>query len=170
MRAHNALVLYLLSTLAAAQSPPTGGGETMYRWTDAKGIVHYGPHPPPGVDATPVKIRDTRIGGAPGTGTGNAGDAVGTQNALGASSGNTLATGKERYERPSGRYSRTFNDGPYADNCALARQSRELFQGRTATAWDVQLGRMRELTPEETTAQRERWDGEIARYCADQAD
>lgn len=170
MRPRNALVLVLLSALASAQSPPNASGEPMYRWTDAKGVVHYGPQPPPGVDATPVKIRDTRIGGAPDAATTSATGAAPAPSSATEASQSTLATGKERYERPTGRYSRTFNDGPYADNCALARQSREIFQGRTATTWDVQLGRMRELTPEETAAQRERWDGEIARYCADGAD
>lgn len=34
----------------------TAHAQTMYKWTDANGSVQYGPKPPAGVQATPVRV------------------------------------------------------------------------------------------------------------------
>lgn len=45
-----ALLLGLLSTVALADT------ETIYKWTDLNGVVHYGERPPEGVDAVRVTV------------------------------------------------------------------------------------------------------------------
>ncbi|WP_156820479.1 DUF4124 domain-containing protein [Thioalkalivibrio thiocyanodenitrificans] len=45
--------------------PPLTAQDTVYRWTDSQGMVHYGQAPPPGVDATPITRAAPRVDRAP---------------------------------------------------------------------------------------------------------
>jgi len=45
-----------LAALILAAAFPAGAAETIYKWTDAEGTVHYGALPPEGVDAEQVLV------------------------------------------------------------------------------------------------------------------
>lgn len=58
---------FLLLALAVSQ---TALAQKVYTWTDAKGVVHYGEHPPKNVKATLVKTRTGHSDPTPAPATG----------------------------------------------------------------------------------------------------
>ena len=62
MNRRSCLLLLLLALSAA--SPAWAAGE-VYKWTDEKGVVHYGDAPPEGSAATKVAVREIRAADEP---------------------------------------------------------------------------------------------------------
>jgi hypothetical protein len=51
-----------LATLALAFALPSMAAQTIYKWVDENGTVHYGERPPQGVTAEPVSVRSPDVG------------------------------------------------------------------------------------------------------------
>lgn len=51
-----------LAALALALVLPAFAAQTIYKWVDEDGTVHYGERPPEGVAAEPVNVRSPRVG------------------------------------------------------------------------------------------------------------
>ena len=58
------LAIFGAAALLVTAATETFASETVYRWTDAKGEVHYGSNPPVGVKADLIRVRSgTAISG-----------------------------------------------------------------------------------------------------------
>lgn len=140
----SSVVIVMAACLAHA---PRGEASDVYKWTDAKGVVHYADAPPEGQKYERVKVSS----GA--TTTSAAEEAPAPQ----------VAPGQESTEEAMARYT-----AARAQNCKIARDNLEAFEKFDTVQKDIDGdGTPEVLTPEQRDTEIARNRELVARSCTE---
>jgi hypothetical protein len=134
--------------------PPLTAQETMYRWTDEHGTVHYGQAPPPGVDATPITRASPRVDRAP---------QERLERAMEARDQRQKEARAEQEERERQEASERIR----ADNCARARSNLETLTARGGRVTIRDNDQYRVIDEEKRQARIAATREQIREFCRD---
>jgi hypothetical protein len=134
--------------------PPLTAQDTMYRWTDEQGMVHYGQAPPPGVDATPITRATPRVDRAP-------------QDRLERAMEERDQRQAEARAEQEGRERQEVSERLRAENCARARDNLEILTARGGRVTIRDNDQYRVIEEEERQARIAATREQIRQFCRD---
>lgn len=143
----------LMLTLLMAVAPGMAMSASVYKWTDANGITHFGDRQPVGASSETVNVRS-------GTSTGNGNKRPTAQQRL----GELQEQQQEDAEKQKETAVQTARRKQREANCETARENLEVIESN-ARIRIKENGEMRYLTPDEIAEQRNKLEDIATENC-----
>jgi len=143
----------LMLTLLMAVAPGMAISASVYKWTDANGITHFGDRQPVGANSETVNVRS-------GTSTGSGNNRPTAQQRL----GELQEQQQEDAEKKQETAAQTARRKQRKANCETARSNLKVIESNARIRIE-ENGEMRYLSPDEIAEQRDKLEEVVAENC-----